>query len=111
MKLYVGTSGFAYKEWKGAFYPEDLPDKEMLRFYGQQFPTVEINNTFFRMPKPSVLEAWGAEVPADFKFVLKASRAITHMRRLKDAGEPVSYLLKMAATLKERLGPFLFQLP
>src|SRR6266480_3689210 len=111
MNLYLGTSGYSYKEWKGPFYPEDLPDKQMLRFYGERFRAVEINNTFYRMPKASVLEAWAAEVPADFKFVLKASQRITHMQRLKDAGDSVSYFLKVAGTLKERLGPLLFQLP
>jgi uncharacterized protein YecE (DUF72 family) len=111
MNLYVGTSGFSYKEWKGTFYPEDLPDKQMLQFYGERFQSVEINNTFYRMPKASVLEAWGNEVPADFKFVLKASQQITHKLRLKDAGDSVAYLLKVAAALKERLGPLLFQLP
>jgi uncharacterized protein YecE (DUF72 family) len=111
MNLYVGTSGYSYKEWKGTFYPEDLPDKQMLRFYGERFRSVEINNTFYRMPKASVLEAWAAEVPADFKFVLKASKQITHVHRLKEAGDSVSYLLKVAGTLKERLGPLLFQLP
>jgi uncharacterized protein YecE (DUF72 family) len=111
MNLYVGTSGYSYKEWKGTFYPEDLPDKQMLRFYGERFRSVEINNTFYRMPKESVLEAWAAEVPADFKFVLKASQRITHMQRLKDAGDSVGYLLRVARTLRERLGPLLFQLP
>jgi uncharacterized protein YecE (DUF72 family) len=111
MSLYVGTSGYSYKEWKGTFYPEDLPDKQMLRFYGERFRSVEINNTFYRMPKPSVLEAWANEVPADFRFVLKASQRITHMQRLKDAGDSVAYLLKVAGALKERLGPLLFQLP
>ncbi len=111
MNLYVGTSGYSYKEWKGSFYPEDLPEKQMLKFYGERFGTVEINNTFYRMPKPSVLESWAAEVPPDFKFVLKAPQRITHFQRLKDAGDSVSYLLKVAGTLNERLGPFLFQLP
>src|SRR5881394_1123722 len=111
MNLYVGTSGFSYKEWKGPFYPEDLPEKQMLRFYGERFRTVEINNTFYRMPKESVLDAWANEVPADFKFVLKAPQRITHMQRLKDAADSVSYLLKVAVALKERLGPLLFQLP
>jgi len=111
MNLYVGTSGYSYKEWKGSFYPEDLPPKQMLRFYGERFRAVEINNTFYRMPKPAVLEAWADEVPADFKFVLKAPQRITHMKRLKDAWEPLSYLLAAAGTLKERLGPLLFQLP
>jgi uncharacterized protein YecE (DUF72 family) len=111
MNLYVGTSGYSYKEWKGTFYPEDLPEKQMLHYYGERFRSVEINNTFYRMPKESVLEAWAAEVPGDFKFVLKASQRITHMQRLKDAGDNVAYLLKVAAALKERLGPLLFQLP
>ncbi len=111
MNLYVGTSGYSYKEWKGTFYAKDLPDKQMLRFYGERFRSVEINNTFYRMPKESVLEAWAAEVPADFKFVLKASQRITHMQRLKNADDSVSYLLKVAGVLRERLGPLLFQLP
>ena len=111
MNLYVGTSGYSYKEWKGKFYPEDLPDKQMLHFYGERFRSVEINNTFYRMPKESVLEAWAAEVPADFKFVIKASQRITHMQRLKDAGDSLSYLLRVAGVLMKRLGPLLFQLP
>ena len=111
MNLYVGTSGYSYKEWKGTFYPEDLAPKQMLAFYGERFRTVEINNTFYRMPRASVLEAWAGEVPADFKFVLKASQRITHMQRLKEAGDSVSYLLEVAGALKERLGPLLFQLP
>jgi uncharacterized protein YecE (DUF72 family) len=111
MNLYVGTSGYSYKEWKGPFYPEDLPEKQMLRYYGQRFRSVEINNTFYRMPKASVLEGWAAEVPPDFKFVLKASQRITHIQRLKEADDSVSYLLQVAAVLKERLGPLLFQLP
>jgi uncharacterized protein YecE (DUF72 family) len=111
MNLYVGTSGYSYKEWKGTFYPEDLPDKQMLRFYGERFRSVEINNTFYRMPKASVLEAWAKEVPADFKFVLKASQKITHFQRLKEVRDLVEYLLDVAGTLKERLGPLLFQLP
>lgn len=111
MNLYVGTSGYSYKEWKGPFYPEDLPDKQMLRFYGERFRSVEINNTFYRMPKPSMLEAWANEVPADFKFVLKAPQQITHIKRLKEAGDSVAYFLKVAAVLNDRLGPLLFQLP
>jgi uncharacterized protein YecE (DUF72 family) len=111
MNLYVGTSGYSYKEWKGKFYPEGLAEKQMLTFYGERFRSVEINNTFYRMPKASVLEAWAAMVPPDFKFVLKASQRITHYQRLKDAGDSVSYLLDVAGVLKERLGPLLFQLP
>jgi uncharacterized protein YecE (DUF72 family) len=111
MNLYVGTSGYSYKEWKGKFYPKNLPDKEMLRYYGEHFRSVEINNTFYRMPEASVLEAWEGTVPADFNFVLKAPRWITHTRRLKDAGDSVSDLFRVAGILKERLGPLLFQLP
>lgn len=111
MNPYVGTSGYSYKEWKGTFYPEKLADKQMLQYYGERFRSVEINNTFYRMPKASVLETWAAAVPADFKFVLKASQRITHFQRLKDAGDSVSYLLDVAGVLKERLGPLLFQLP
>src|SRR5688572_2081731 len=111
MNLYVGTSGYSYKPWKGTFYPEDLPDKQMLRYYGERFRSVEINNTFYRMPKAAMLEAWAAEVPAEFKFVIKAPQQITHIKRLKDVGDSVSYLIEVAGALKERLGPLLFQLP
>jgi uncharacterized protein YecE (DUF72 family) len=111
MNLYVGTSGFSYKEWKGSFYPKDLPDKQMLRYYGERFRTVEINNTFYRMPKAEVLGAWGEQVPGDFKFVIKAPQRITHMRRLKECEDSVAFLLKAAGALKQRLGPLLFQLP
>src|SRR5262245_51871092 len=111
MNLHVGTSGYSYKEWKGSFYPEDMPASGMLRYYGERFGTVEINNTFYRMPNASVLEGWAAEVPASFKFVLKASQRITHIQRLKNVGELVTYLIDVAATLKDRLGPLLFQLP
>jgi uncharacterized protein YecE (DUF72 family) len=111
MNLYVGTSGYSYKEWKGPFYPRDMPERQMLRYYGERFRAVEINNTFYRLPKASVLEGWAGEVPEDFRFVLKASQRITHKQRLKDAGDLVDYLFKAAGTLKERLGPILFQLP
>ena len=111
MNLYVGTSGYSYKEWKGSFYPKDLPADQMLRYYAERYGTVEINNTFYRMPKTSVVEAWAAEVPDGFKFVIKASRRITHILRLKNAAEPVSFLIKAADAMKDRLGALLFQLP
>jgi uncharacterized protein YecE (DUF72 family) len=111
MNLYVGTSGYSYKPWKGSFYPKELPDREMLRYYGEQFRTVEINYTFNRMPNASTLQTWSEMVPAEFKFVLKAHKRITHLLRLKGADEPVSYLIDVAGTLKKRLGPLLFQLP
>jgi len=109
-RLFTGTSGFAYKEWKGSFYPADLPDAKMLDFYGRCFRSVEINNTFYRMPRASVLEDWAARVPAEFRFVLKASRQITHLKRLKEQA-PLDYLLQTSAALGEKRGPFLFQLP
>ena len=111
MRVLPGTSGFSYKEWKGSFYPEDLPDSEMLRFYSSQLPAVEINNTFYRMPRASLLESWAEQVPDGFSFALKASQQITHRKRLKDAGESVTYFLQVATTLGDRLGPVLFQLP
>jgi uncharacterized protein YecE (DUF72 family) len=111
MSLYVGTSGFAYKAWKGSFYPADLPEKRMLHYYGEHFRAVEINSTFYRMPSVPLLQAWAGEVPADFRFVLKASQRITHLQRLRDADDSVAYLLEVAATLGQRLGALLFQLP
>ncbi len=111
MRVLAGTSGFSYKEWKGSFYPEDLPAEEMLSWYAAQLPAVEINNTFYRMPKPALLEAWAQQVPPQFRFVLKASQRITHHMRLKEAASEVEYFFGVAATLGERLGPALFQLP
>jgi uncharacterized protein YecE (DUF72 family) len=111
VRVAVGTSGYAYKEWKGSFYPDDLPADGMLRFYGERFRAVEINNTFYRMPSEKVLVTWAAEVPDGFTFVLKASQRITHRKRLKDAGEEVQYFLKTANVLGPKLGPTLFQLP
>jgi uncharacterized protein YecE (DUF72 family) len=112
MKLLVGTSGFSYAEWKGTFYPAGLADAEMLASYAARLPTVEINNTFYRMPQPSLLEGWTQKVsePA-FTFALKAPRSITHISRLKGAGDATAHFLKVAATLGARLGPVLFQLP
>lgn len=111
MRLLTGTSGFAYKEWKGSFYPEDLPASEMLRYYAERFPSVEINNTFYRMPSESVLRQWSEVVPEGFTFVLKASQQITHRKRLKEAGDAVAYFFGVARTLGDRLGPTLIQLP
>jgi uncharacterized protein YecE (DUF72 family) len=111
MQFFVGTSGYSYKEWKGSFYPEKLPQKEMLRYYAARLGTVEINNTFYRMPRASVLESWAQQVPEGFRFVLKASQRITHHKRLRDAGDETEYLIRTAAVLQQRRGPLLFQLP
>lgn len=111
MKLWVGTSGYSYKPWLGHFYPEKLPAKEMLSFYASKLNTVEINNTFYRMPKESVVRSWADQVGADFRFVLKAPQRITHMKRLKDAESEVEYFFRVAAALKEKTGVYLFQLP
>jgi uncharacterized protein YecE (DUF72 family) len=112
MELFVGTSGFSYAEWKGRFYPAGLPDAQMLSSYAERLPTVEINNTFYRMPQASLLEGWNQKVTSHgFTFALKAPRSITHISRLKDAGEGTGRFLAVAETLGPRLGPVLFQLP
>jgi uncharacterized protein YecE (DUF72 family) len=111
LTLLAGASGYSYKPWKGSFYPKDLKDAEMLGYYAERLPTVEINNTFYRLPKASVLEEWSARTPEHFRFVLKASRRITHLQRLKDVGELTAYLFETADTLGPKLGPVLFQLP
>ena len=111
MRLRAGTSGFSYKEWKGPFYPETLPATKMLAYYAERLSTVEINSTFYRMPKASTLVGWAEKVPEDFVFVLKAPRKITHSARLKDATDSVTYLWSVATTLGAHLGPILFQLP
>jgi uncharacterized protein YecE (DUF72 family) len=111
MKLHVGTSGYSYKEWKGNFYPEDLPAKEMLSYYSRHLPAVEINNTFYRLPQPSMIENWKAQVPARFRFSIKATQRITHIKRLNNVADETKYLLETAALLEDRLGVVLFQLP
>jgi len=112
VKLLAGTSGYAFKEWKGAFYPKELKDDGMLGFYASKFPAVEINNTFYRLPKENVLREWAAQVPETFTFAVKASQRITHHARLKEqAADTVDFLLKNTAVLGDRLGPILFQLP
>jgi uncharacterized protein YecE (DUF72 family) len=111
MQWYAGTSGYSYKAWKGVFYPDDLPADQMLAYYAQQLSAVEINNTFYRMPRSSVLENWAAAVPEHFKFVIKASRRITHHHRLKQAEEPTGHLLNSLGALGDKLGAVLFQLP
>ena len=111
MALYVGTSGYSYSQWKGSFYPQKLPAKQMLSFYSQHFRTVEINYTFRRLPTVSVLQTWADAVPAGFQFALKAPEHITHRKRLKGVGDSLSAFLAIAGKLKKRLGALLFQLP
>ncbi|HEY5074775.1 MAG TPA: DUF72 domain-containing protein [Pyrinomonadaceae bacterium] len=111
MKLHVGTSGYSYKEWKGNFYPEDLPAKEMLSYYSRRLPAVEINNTFYRLPQPGMIENWKTQVPARFRFSIKATQRITHIKRLNNVADETKYLLETAALLEQRLGVVLFQLP
>jgi uncharacterized protein YecE (DUF72 family) len=111
MNLHVGTSGYSYKEWKGSFYPEKLPAKEMLAYYSSRLPTVEINNTFYRLPQKSMLESWKEQVPRTFKFSVKASQRITHFKRLKDVQEETNYFLDTVTVLEDQLGVILFQLP
>lgn len=111
MNLYVGTSGYAYKPWKGTFYPKGLPDKEMLRYYSGRFRAVEVNSSFYAMPKEASLAAWASQVPAGFRFTFKAPQRITHFQRLKNSVESVELFLRVTATLGERLGPLLFGLP
>ena len=112
MKLHAGTSGYAFKEWKGSFYPQDLKDDAMLGYYASRFPTVEINNTFYRLPKEAVLQSWASQVSDPFTFSIKASQRITHHARLKpECASAVEFLLKNTSALATRLGPILFQLP
>jgi len=109
--FWIGTSGYNYKEWKGPFYPADLAEPQMLKYYAERFTTVEINYTFYRMPNVRTLQAWGKETPDGFVFTLKAPRRITHELRLRDAADPLTYFCDTAKALKKKLGAMLFQLP
>lgn len=111
MKIYTGTSGYSYKEWKGKFYPEKISPKEMLRFYSERLNSVEINNTFYHMPTENVLSSWAGQVADNFVFALKAPQIITHLKRLKNVEEETEYLFRTLSVLKQKLGPVLFQFP
>ena len=111
MQIRIGTSGWNYPEWKGSFYPDDIKPAAMLSYYARHFSTVEVNNTFYRMPTAKVVTGWAAAVPESFTFVLKAPQRITHFARLRDVDEPVRAFCDVARTLEPRLGPLLFQLP
>ncbi len=111
MRYFIGTSGYSYQEWKGSFYPAKIAAKEMLGFYAQHFFTVEMNNTFYKMPTVEGVQAWAAQVPETFRFILKAPRIITHTKRLRNVDAEAATFIRAAAALKDRLGPLLFQLP
>ena len=111
MEWLAGTSGYSYKAWKGSFYPEDIAAGDMLKHYASQLPAVEINNTFYRLPRRHVLAAWHDAVPADFRFAIKASRRITHQAKLADCEDAVQYLTTNLEALGDKLGCVLFQLP
>jgi uncharacterized protein YecE (DUF72 family) len=111
-RIFAGASGYSFKEWKGSFYPEKMKPEEMLSWYAERLPTVEINNTFYRMPATKMLEHWAATTPEHFRFAIKASRRITHEARLKpECADSVDYLYRNLAALGARRGPVLFQLP
>lgn len=111
MKIFVGTSGYGYKEWKGIFYPEKISPKDMLRFYAERLTAVEINNTFYHMPTEPVLASWAEQVPDAFIFAIKAPQIITHLKRLRDVGGETEYLFRTLSALDRKLGPVLFQFP
>ena len=109
--MWVGTSGYSFDEWKGNFYPEKLAAKDRLKFYAGHLDTVEINNTFYRMPNESLIGGWLDEVPDAFRFAIKSPQRITHMRRLNDCADSVTRLVDVITGLGPRLGPLLYQLP
>lgn len=111
MEILAGTSGYAFKEWEGAFYPEDLPKTEQLRHYASILPTVEINNTFYRVPKRAVVESWAAQAPDGFRFTMKASRRLTHIMKLKQPGETLEYVHRASEAFGDKLGCVFFQCP
>jgi len=108
--IWLGTSGYNYPEWKGTFYPRDLPSAKMLAYYAERFPAVEVNYTFYRMPTAKVVSAWAAATPAGFRFALKAPKRITHIAKLRDCAPLLRTFLDAASALGPQLGPILFQL-
>jgi len=111
VRILVGTSGFSYPAWKGSFYPADLATPRMLSWYSRRLATVEVNNTFYRMPQPRILGTWRGEVPPGFVFAVKAPQRITHLKRLRDVDEPVAAFFRATQELGPAMGPALFQLP
>jgi uncharacterized protein YecE (DUF72 family) len=111
MKIFIGASGYSYKQWQGKFYPARISPKEMLRFYAQRLTAVEINNTFYHMPTEPLLASWAAQVPDAFVFALKAPQLITHLKRLQNVDDEAEYLFRTLSILDRKLGPVLFQFP
>ncbi len=111
MQSWIGTSGFQYAEWKGKFYPEDLPAAKMLPYYAERFSTTEVNYTFHRIPSPKTIENWKAQTPARFQFSLKAPQKVTHYARLRECSDTMRYFHDVTSALGEKLGVILFQLP
>ena len=111
MDVWIGTSGWQYADWKGLFYPKEVRQVDWLPYFADRFPTVEINNTFYMLPKEETFVRWRQRVPRDFVFVVKASRYLTHIRRLQDPEEPIRLFWSRARRLGRKLGPVLFQLP
>ena len=110
-KIFIGTSGWHYKHWRGLFYPTDLPTSEWLKFYAQHFKTVELNNSFYRLPTTASFETWREVSPSGFVFAVKGSRFTTHMKKLKDPKPSTDKFFDAAVHLRSKLGPILFQLP
>jgi uncharacterized protein YecE (DUF72 family) len=110
-RLFVGTSGYAYRAWKGKFYPLKLPQREMLAYYAEHFSAVEINNSFYKLPAHGVIASWADQTPKSFRLVLKAPQTVTHFKRLRNCEEATKAYLQVASTLKLRRGPLFFQLP
>jgi uncharacterized protein YecE (DUF72 family) len=111
VEFFIGTSGFSYPEWRGSFYPEKFATSKMLAFYAQRMRTVELNNTFYRMPKEDVLRGWAETTPPPFRFAPKASQQITHRQKLAGSADSAAYLFRTLGALGDKLGPVLFQLP
>jgi uncharacterized protein YecE (DUF72 family) len=111
MNYWIGTSGFQYPEWKGPFYPEDLPASKMLAFYAERFATTEVNYSFRRIPSPKTIQNWWEGTPERFKFSLKAPQKVTHFAKLKNCGDTMRYFCQVITDLEAKLGPVLFQLP
>ena len=111
LNIRIGCSGWQYQHWRGDFYPAELPRSRWLEYYAERFDTVEVNNTFYRLPHATTLAAWARRAPPPFLFAVKASRYLTHMKKLKDPSDPLRLFFTRAKGLRRTLGPVLYQLP